>query len=114
MPIRDHARPLQRYQAFLDHLVQLGKKLGDSLGVVDDFDNDGQVFRKAKDFGRVDAAVRAEAHDAAQNGCAGHAPPPGFEHDRLVQRFALVMVALADKDSQQFGFFGQSNGMSLL
>ena len=80
-------------------------------GVVDDLHHDRQVFRKPENFGGVHAAVGAETHHAAQHGGAGHAALAGFQHNHLVQRPSFVVVAFADEDPQQFGFFRQSHGM---
>ena len=61
MTVCDYPYLLKRDQAFVDYLVQLGQELGDPLRLVNNLDDDGQVFGQSENFRRVNPAVGAES-----------------------------------------------------
>jgi hypothetical protein len=62
----------------------------------------GQVFREPEDFGGMNAAMCSEAQRAVEHGRAGHPALARLLNDHLVQGTMMILVARADKDSEQF------------
>src|SRR5262249_40813121 len=85
------------------HLVEDGQEGVDRLLRVYDLDDHRQVLGEAQDLGRMDAARMAESDVAAQHRGAAQVHFPRLEHDRFVQRPALVLVVLAEEDAEQDG-----------
>src|SRR5215831_8984851 len=58
--------------------------------------------------------MRAEAHEAFDDGGAGKSALTRLEHDRLVERFAVPAIRLADEDPQQLAFSRYRHAASAL
>src|SRR6266540_1403971 len=99
--IGDHLDALDGDHALLDHLVECGKNAVDLLDGVDDLDHHGQVFAQPQDPRRMEARVRAEALEAADDGRSGKTLLPDALDDRLVERLPVPRVGLADEDPKQ-------------
>jgi hypothetical protein len=56
-PVGDHPNLFQGDHPLADHPVQVREEGGDPLRFVNDLDDQGQVFGKPQNLGRVDAAV---------------------------------------------------------
>ena len=74
------------------------KKGVDAFLAVHDFDNDGEVLGKPQDFGSVNAAVTAEAHEAAQDRRAGDPLLAGKKYECFIKRLSVPLVRFADEN----------------
>jgi len=68
------------------------------------FDNQGQVHRESQHLVGVQLARRTEPGDAAQHRRARESFAAKSLQQRLVQRLAVIAIALADEDAHQRPF----------
>ncbi len=85
-PVGEDFDLLQRDETVGDHGVELGQDGSQSVLLVDDLDQDGQVLREAQDARRVQVGLGAVALDPAQDRDAGDAPAAEMLDDGLVER----------------------------
>jgi hypothetical protein len=83
-------------QTIPDHLVQSGQYLFDFLGGLDEFDNDGKIFREPQDARGVHVVVRAKTGDPTDDiGSRDAVLEQKFE-DRCVESLTVILVVLTD------------------
>src|SRR5262249_53852598 len=102
--VENDANFFESEETATDHLVEPRKNRFDFFRGFDDFDDDRQILRKAKDFVGVVGACAAVAADAAQNRRAGKAFVAQEFDNCFVQRFAVPFVGFADVDAHQRAF----------
>ena len=91
-----------------------GKERIDLFPRVDDFDDDRQILRQAKNLRGVDAGGVTETDLAAQHRRAGKVHLPRFQDDSFIQRQRPVLVIFAEKDAEQDGVMRNLHGRDLI
>ena len=111
MPVCQNLHRLDGDESFTDDAVEPGEEVGDAVGTVADFDDEGQIGRGLKQSaGMMDARMSPEAGDASRDGGSSHATAPSLVDDRLPQRLAIVPIALSDVNAQQFCIVHEIHG----
>src|SRR5262245_47157319 len=113
MSVHDHPHALQRDQPLADHAVEDRQKLGDTLRLVHDLDDHGQVLGQTEYFGGMDATARSETERATQDGGAGEPSLARLFHDDLIKRTPEVLVAFTDEDADELCFGWKFHVISL-
>src|SRR3989442_11302187 len=99
--VQDDAAALQRHDPATDHRVQLGEGRLDRLLGLPHLDDERQIERQPQHLLRVDHARGAVPRDPPQHSSAGQPLLAELLEQRLIQRFAVVLVALADENAHQ-------------
>jgi PAS domain S-box-containing protein len=100
-PVHDHPGSLQGDEAAADHLIEFGKDRRDLVLGIDTLHDDREIERQHFDPVGAQPGARAESHDRTEDGCAGVVAVPQQLDDRLVERLAVILVALADVNAHQ-------------
>src|SRR5207247_7458062 len=95
--IENHLGPLEGDQPAADHVVQVGEDPLDRLLGLDDLDNEGQVEGEAQHLRGVHDARGAEPGHPTDHRRASEPLLAELLEQRLVQRLAVIFVALADE-----------------
>src|SRR5579863_4239867 len=104
--VAQHLHLLEGDETARHHLLEHRHERLDVVLAVDDLDHDRQILRQAQDLGGMQAARLAVAERPTQHGRAGEMQLARLQYDRLVERLAAVLVALAAEDPQQHRILG--------
>src|SRR5271157_325728 len=102
---------LERDQATAHHWLQMRKESINLFLRIDDLDNDWQIRRKPEDLRGMHMTRPPETQKTSKHCRTCQMQLSCFQNDRFVKRQMFLTIILANKNPQQYCFFGKLRRM---